>query len=119
MIHTNVSTTKIPLLRYDGKLKKIIPDARKSDKGALNFGTVSSGTQNEAVFALENQNPVNVDLLGWGVNMPGAVLELTGCQNGPKELFDKGYRNITACSSTGNVSSRFIKLFKDIKVTEK
>lgn len=104
-IYSNVSTTEVPLLSYDGKVRKIIPGERESDKGTMNFGTVGSGTENEAIFALENQNPVNIELHGWGVNMPGAVLELMGCQNGPTELFNKGFRNITVCSHTGNVSN--------------
>lgn len=104
LIHSNVSTTEVPLLSYNGKLHKIIPGGRISDKGTMNFGTVSSGTENEGIFALENQNPVSIELHGWGVNMPGAVLELMGCQNGPTSLFHKGIKNITACSVTGNVS---------------
>jgi hypothetical protein len=104
LIHSNVSTTKVPLLSYNGKLQKIIPGGRVSDKGTMNFGTVSSGTENEGIFALENQNPINIELHGWGVNMPGAVLELMGCQSGPTELFNKGVQNISACSVTGNVS---------------
>ena len=75
----------------------------------MNFGTVGSGTENEGIFALENQNPINIELHGWGVNMPGAVLELMGCQNSPTDMFNKGYRNITACSITGNVN--FIDLY--------
>lgn len=104
LIHSNVSTTEVPLLSYNGKLRKIIPGETESDKGTMNFGTVGSGTENEGIFALVNQNPVNIELHGWGVNMPGAVLELMGCQNSPTDLFNKGYRNITACSITGNVN---------------
>ena len=103
LIHSNVSTTEVPLLSYNGKLNKIIPGEKESDRGTMNFGTVGSGTENEGIFALENQNPINIELHGWGVNMPGAVLELMGCQNSPKDLFNKGYRNMTACSITGNV----------------
>ncbi|XP_043267121.1 transmembrane protein 131 [Venturia canescens] len=116
-IYSNVSTTEVPLLSYDGKLRKIIPGERESDRGTMNFGTVGSGTENEAIFALENQNPVNIELHGWGVNMPGAVLELMGCQNGPTELFNKGFRNITVCSHTGNQSIKpgYLAIFK-IKV---
>lgn len=104
LIHSNVSTTEVPLLSYNGKLKKIIPGERESDEGSMNFGTVSSGTESEGIFALENQNPISIELHGWGVNMPGAVLELMGCQTGSTDLFHKGLRNITACSVTGNVS---------------
>lgn len=70
----------------------------------MNFGMVSSGIETESTFALENSNPVNVELHGWGVNMPGAVLELMGCQDGPSEMFQKGIQNIAPCSFTGNVS---------------
>lgn len=35
--------------------------------------------------------------------MPGAVLELMGCQRGPADFLDKELRNITVCSHTGNV----------------
>ncbi|XP_008207841.1 transmembrane protein 131 isoform X2 [Nasonia vitripennis] len=117
LIHSNVSTTEVPLLSYNGKLRKIIPGERESDKGTMNFGTVSSGTENEGIFALENQNPVSIELHGWGVNMPGAVLELMGCQSGPTDLFNKGVRNITACSVTGNQSIKpgYLAIFK-IKV---
>lgn len=106
-IHSNISITTVPLLSYDGKLRKIIPTEREGDEGTINFGMIGSGTRKEAIFALENLNPVKVELLGWGVNMPGAVLELTGCQSGPKELFDNGYRNVSACSLMGNVSEDF------------
>lgn len=108
LIHSNVSVTEVPLLSYDGKVRKIVPEERESDEGTMNFGTVGSGTENEAIFALENQNPINIDLHGWGVNMPGAVLELMGCQKGPADLLDKELRNITVCSYTGNVSNNSI-----------
>lgn len=108
LIHSNVSVTEVPLLSYDGKVRKIVPEERESDEGTMNFGTVGSGTENEAIFALENQNPINIDLHGWGVNMPGAVLELMGCQKGPADLLDKELRNITVCSHTGNVSNNSI-----------
>lgn len=52
--------------------------------------------------------------------MPGAVLELMGCQSGPTDLFNKGMRNISACSITGNVSfffSQEIVLIYRIKET--
>ncbi|XP_046599639.1 transmembrane protein 131 isoform X3 [Neodiprion lecontei] len=104
LIHSNVSITEVPLLSYDGKVKKIIPGEKENDKGTMNFGTVGSGTENEAIFALENHNPINVELHGWGVNMPGAVLELMGCQKGPTHLFNKGVRNISVCSQIGNGS---------------
>lgn len=105
LIHSNVSVTEVPLLSYDGKVRKIVPEERENDEGTMNFGTVGSGTENEAIFALENQNPINIDLHGWGVNMPGAVLELMGCQRGPADLLDKELRNITVCSHTGNVNN--------------
>lgn len=108
LIHSNVSVTEVPLLSYDGKVRKIVPEERESDEGTMNFGTVGSGTENEAIFALENQNPINIDLHGWGVNMPGAVLELMGCQKGPADLLDKELHNITVCSHTGNVSNNSI-----------
>ncbi|XP_011499398.1 PREDICTED: transmembrane protein 131 [Ceratosolen solmsi marchali] len=117
LIHSNVSITEIPLLSYNGKLQKIIPGGRASDKGTMNFGTVSSGTENEGIFALENQNPINIELHGWGVNMPGAVLELMGCQSGPTELFSNGVQNISLCSVTGNqnIKPGYLAIFK-IKV---
>uniref|UniRef100_A0ABD2W8B9 Transmembrane protein 131-like N-terminal domain-containing protein n=1 Tax=Trichogramma kaykai TaxID=54128 RepID=A0ABD2W8B9_9HYME len=117
LIQTNVSTTEIPLLSYNGKLHKIIPGEKESDKGTLNFGTISSGTENESIFALENQNPVSIDLHGWGVNIPGAVLELMGCQSGPTTLFNKGVRNISSCSVTSSqsIKPRYLAIFK-IKV---
>ncbi|XP_012279930.1 transmembrane protein 131 [Orussus abietinus] len=117
LIHSNVSMTEVPLLSYDGKVRKIIPGEGETDKGTMNFGTVGSGTENEAIFALENQNPVNIELHGWGVNMPGAVLELMGCQQGPTDLFNKGFRNITVCSQNGNqnIKPGYLAVFK-IKV---
>nr|XP_033201396.1 transmembrane protein 131 isoform X1 [Bombus vancouverensis nearcticus] len=117
LIHSNVSVTEVPLLSYDGKVRKIVPEERESDEGTMNFGTVGSGTENEAIFALENQNPINIDLHGWGVNMPGAVLELMGCQKGPADLLDKELRNITVCSHTGNqyIKPGHLAIFK-IKV---
>ncbi|XP_058800553.1 transmembrane protein 131 isoform X2 [Phymastichus coffea] len=117
LIHSNVSTTEVPLLSYNGKLKKIIPEERESDEGSMNFGTVSSGIESEGIFALENHNPISIELHGWGVNMPGAVLELMGCQNGPTDLFHKSVRNISACSVTGNQSIKpdHLAIFK-IKV---
>ncbi|XP_024886137.1 transmembrane protein 131 isoform X2 [Temnothorax curvispinosus] len=117
LIHSNVSVTEVPVLSYDGKLKKVMPGEKEDDMGTMNFGTVGSGTENEAIFALENQNPVNVELHSWGVNMPGAVLELMGCQNGPADLLDKEFRNITVCSHSGNqyIKPEFLAIFK-IKV---
>ncbi|XP_036149378.1 transmembrane protein 131 isoform X2 [Monomorium pharaonis] len=117
LIHSNVSVTEVPVLSYDGKLKRVMPNEKEDDMGTMNFGTVGSGTENEAIFALENQNPVNVELHSWGVNMPGAVLELMGCQNGPADLLDKEFRNITVCSHSGNqyIKPEFLAIFK-IKV---
>ncbi|XP_011257207.1 transmembrane protein 131 isoform X3 [Camponotus floridanus] len=117
LIHSNVSVTEVPVLSYDGKLKKVMPGEKENDMGTMNFGTVGSGTENEAIFALENQNPVNVELHSWGVNMPGAVLELMGCQNGPADSLDKEFRNITVCSHSGNqyIKPEFLAIFK-IKV---
>ncbi|XP_014475490.1 PREDICTED: transmembrane protein 131 isoform X2 [Dinoponera quadriceps] len=116
LIHSNVSVTEVPLLSYDGKVRKIMPGEKEDDMGTLNFGTVGSGTENEAIFALENQNPVNVELHGWGVNIPGAVLELIGCQNGPADLLDKEFLNVTVCSHSGNyIKPGFLAIFK-IKV---
>lgn len=117
LIHSNVSVTEVPVLSYDGKLKKVMPSEKENDMGTMNFGTVGSGTENEAIFALENQNPVNVELHSWGVNMPGAVLELMGCQNGPADSMDKEFRNITVCSHSGNqyIKPEFLAIFK-IKV---
>ncbi|XP_025989760.2 transmembrane protein 131 isoform X3 [Solenopsis invicta] len=117
LIHSNVSVTEVPVLSYDGKLRKVMPGEKQDDMGTMNFGTVGSGTENEAIFALENQNPVNVELHSWGVNMPGAVLELMGCQNGPADLLDKEFRNITVCSHSGNqyIKPEFLAIFK-IKV---
>ncbi|KMR00163.1 putative transmembrane protein 131 [Lasius niger] len=117
LIHSNVSVTEVPVLSYDGKLRKVMPSEKENDMGTMNFGTVGSGTENEAIFALENQNPVNVELHSWGVNMPGAVLELMGCQNGPADSLDKEFRNITVCSHSGNqyIKPEFLAIFK-IKV---
>ncbi|XP_072746094.1 transmembrane protein 131 isoform X2 [Anoplolepis gracilipes] len=117
LIHSNVSVTEVPVLSYDGKLRKVMPGEEENDMGTMNFGTVGSGTENEAIFALENQNPVNVELHSWGVNMPGAVLELMGCQNGPAASLDKEFRNITVCSHSGNqyIKPKFLAIFK-IKV---
>ncbi|KAK2580317.1 hypothetical protein KPH14_012554 [Odynerus spinipes] len=116
LIHSNVSVTEVPLLSYDGKVRKIVPGEREDDKGTMNFGTVSSGTENEAIFALENQNPVNIELHGWGVNMPGAVLELMGCQSGPADSLDEELKNVTVCSNTGNqfIKPGFLAIFKII-----
>ncbi|XP_014609837.1 PREDICTED: transmembrane protein 131 isoform X1 [Polistes canadensis] len=116
LIHSNVSITKVPLLSYDGKVRRIVPGEREDDKGTMNFGTVSSGTENEAIFALENQNPVNIDLHDWGVNMPGAVLELMGCQSGPANLLDEELKNVTVCSNTGTqfIKPGFLAIFKII-----
>ncbi|KAG8040324.1 hypothetical protein G9C98_000895 [Cotesia typhae] len=118
-IYSNVTTTVVPLLIYNGKVNKVIPVEYDDDqqRGVMNFGTVSSGTENEAVFALENKNPVNIELHGWGVNMPGAVLELMGCQFGPTELFSKGLRNLTACAVFGGqkIKPNYLAIFK-IKV---
>ncbi|XP_076294204.1 transmembrane protein 131 [Lasioglossum baleicum] len=117
LIHSNVSVTEVPLLSYDGKVRKIVPEERDTDEGTMNFGTVSSGTESEAIFALENQNPINIDLHVWGVNMPGAVLELMGCHRGPADFLDKELRNITVCSHTGNqyIKPGYLAIFK-IKV---
>lgn len=104
LIHSNVSVTEVPLLSYDGKVKKVMPEDREDDMGTMNFGTIGSGTEDEAVFALENQNPVNVELHAWGVNMPGAALQLMGCQTGPIDLLDKEFQNITSCRHSGNVN---------------
>ncbi|KAJ8676644.1 hypothetical protein QAD02_012431 [Eretmocerus hayati] len=120
LIRSNVSTVEVPLLSYNGKLKVIIPNGREGDGGSMNFGTVSSDTDYEGILALENQNPVDIELLGWGVNMRAAVLELMGCQNDPTAFLDRGSQNITSCSLSDHQSIKpgHLAIFKiKIKTT--
>lgn len=93
--------------KFDGKLRIIIPGEEEDTQAAMNFGTVSSDSEIETKLALENVNPMKVELQGWGVNIPGAVLELIGCLSGPTNIFYKGIHNVSLCSHTGSVSVKF------------
>lgn len=39
LIHSNVSVTEVPVLSYDGKLRKIMPGENENDMGTMNGNT--------------------------------------------------------------------------------
>ncbi|KAG8235500.1 hypothetical protein J437_LFUL015727, partial [Ladona fulva] len=73
-LHTNVSKLSIPLLCYNGRLKKVIlPFDIGSNTEELvdeiNFGLVGSGRKMDSYFAVVNENPVEIRLKSWGTNL--------------------------------------------------
>ncbi|XP_046395502.1 transmembrane protein 131 isoform X2 [Ischnura elegans] len=94
-LHTNVSKLCIPLLCYNGRLKKVILPTEVGGSieelgDEINFGLVGSGRKKDSYFAVVNENPVEIRLKSWGTNLSStesgevvpASVELAGVDSG-------------------------------------
>ncbi|GIY37241.1 transmembrane protein 131 [Caerostris darwini] len=79
-LHTNISHFDIPLLCFTGRLKVFLPHA--INESFIDFGTLGMGDKRTVVFAVINENPVDVNLKFWGSNSSKAYLELVGVDKG-------------------------------------
>jgi hypothetical protein len=79
---TNVSSYEIPLLSYNGILRRLVPLdkatigqlSQQVDEKALNFGTLPISKPSELLLALVNDNPIPISIANW----KGAITSGTG-----------------------------------------
>ena len=50
--------------------------------GVLDFGTLGVGESRDMFYYLLNENPISVQLQGWGSNLSRSVVELVGTDSG-------------------------------------
>ncbi|XP_054721293.1 transmembrane protein 131-like [Uloborus diversus] len=79
-LHTNISHFDIPLLCFTGRLKVFLPHA--INESFIDFGTLGMGDKRAIVFAVINENPVDVNLKFWGSNTSKTYVELVGVDKG-------------------------------------
>ncbi|GFX31596.1 transmembrane protein 131 [Trichonephila clavipes] len=79
-LHTNISFFDIPLLCFTGRLKVFLPHA--INESFIDFGTLGMGDKRTVVFAVINENPVDVNLKFWGSNSSKTYVELVGVDKG-------------------------------------
>ncbi|XP_055926563.1 transmembrane protein 131-like isoform X3 [Argiope bruennichi] len=79
-LHTNISHFDIPLLCFTGRLKVFLPHA--VNESFIDFGTLGMGDKRTVVFAVINENPVDVNLKFWGSNSSKTYVELVGVDKG-------------------------------------
>lgn len=79
-LHTNISYFDIPLLCFSGRLKVFLPHA--VNESLIDFGTLGLGDKRTMIFAVINENPVDVNLKLWGSNSTKTYVELVGVDKG-------------------------------------
>ncbi|GFS73636.1 transmembrane protein 131 [Nephila pilipes] len=79
-LHTNISYFNIPLLCFTGRLKVFLPHA--INESFIDFGTLGMGDKRTVVFAVINENPVDVNMKFWGSNSSKTYVELVGVDKG-------------------------------------
>ncbi|XP_045617513.2 transmembrane protein 131 isoform X2 [Procambarus clarkii] len=98
-VHTNITTIKIPLRAYNGKLTRYIPPV--GGDSWLDFGTLGMGDQRDIYFYVINENPVELRLRGWGSNLTRSAVELMGVEEG----------NVTSIKNRNNMTYASKSLF--------
>ncbi|XP_042211085.1 transmembrane protein 131-like isoform X2 [Homarus americanus] len=98
-VHTNITTIKIPLRAYNGKLTKYIPPV--GGDSWLDFGTLGMGDHRDIYFYVINENPVELRLRGWGSNLTRSAVELMGVEEG----------NVTTIKNRNNMTYASKSLF--------
>ena len=58
------------------------PDGGADGGQLLDFGTLGVGESRDMFFYLINENPIPVELRGWGSNFSRSVVELAGTDRG-------------------------------------
>ncbi|XP_067136144.1 transmembrane protein 131 isoform X2 [Centruroides vittatus] len=79
-LHTNISYFDIPLLCFSGKLQVFLPYG--VNQSVIDFGTLGMGEKRTMIFAVINENPVDVNLKNWGSDMPKSYVDLVGLDKG-------------------------------------
>nr|XP_024217848.1 transmembrane protein 131 isoform X2 [Halyomorpha halys] len=79
-VSTNASTITIPLVTYNGKLKKVI--TWNLNATYINLGTVGIGSTKQFNFGLLNENPVGVNIRNVYVNISQAVIGIVNIEKG-------------------------------------
>lgn len=70
-LHTNASAYEIPLLTYNGLLRRVVPVDETTingiglDERSINYGTLPLSTVTDTVLALVNDSPVPVTIHNW------------------------------------------------------
>ncbi|XP_043192988.1 transmembrane protein 131-like [Amphibalanus amphitrite] len=86
VLYTNVTELRLPVTCYTGKLRSYIvtPEGGSSAGSGqlLDFGTLGVGESRDMYFYLLNENPIPVELRGWGSNFSRSVVELAGTDRG-------------------------------------
>uniref|UniRef100_A0A2R5LBV6 Uncharacterized protein n=1 Tax=Ornithodoros turicata TaxID=34597 RepID=A0A2R5LBV6_9ACAR len=89
-LHTNLSSFEIPLSCYSGKLKVHLLHALNNET-LLDFGTLGIGHKRTLLFAVINENPVEVVLKHWGSNLTKTYIELVGIEAGNASTLARRY----------------------------
>lgn len=79
-VSTNASTITIPLVTYNGKLKKVI--TWNLNETYINLGTIGIGSTKQFSFGLLNENPVGVNIRSVYVNISQAVIGIVNVEKG-------------------------------------
>lgn len=79
-ITSNASSLDIPLICYDGKLKKIV--TWDTNDTYLHIGSVSIGNTKKFYFGLINENPIGVFIKSLNVNISNAVVGIVAVDHG-------------------------------------
>ena len=78
-LHSNASQFALPILCFNGKITPVIP---LQYPDGLDFGTLGFGERRDVLYAVHNQNPLEVRIRAWGSNMTRSFVELMGTQEG-------------------------------------
>ncbi|XP_037086689.1 transmembrane protein 131-like [Pollicipes pollicipes] len=84
VLHTNVTELRLPVTCYTGKLRTYVvpPGGGAEPSGVLDFGTLGVGETRDMYYYLLNDNPIGIELQGWGSNLSRSVVELVGTGRG-------------------------------------
>ncbi|CAH1393289.1 unnamed protein product [Nezara viridula] len=79
-VSTNASAITIPLVTYNGKLKKVI--TWNLNETYINLGTIGIGSTKLFNFGLLNENPVGVNIRSVNVNISQAIIGIVSVEKG-------------------------------------
>lgn len=79
-LHTNISTMNIPVVVFHGMVDKFLPGS--PTQNLIDFGTLGMDEKRDAYFTILNRNPVTLNLVDWGPNYTGTLLEMMGVEKG-------------------------------------
>ena len=79
---TVVCTDAVLCARLSVRQYVVTPDGGADGGRLLDFGTLGVGESRDMFFYLLNENPIPVELRGWGSNFSRSVVELAGTDRG-------------------------------------